>query len=342
MRAEEVLDIHLDLFARFNEPGNIITRLVDNAAVEAGLPTAENAEHGTVSASESFRAVLGEATTYRVRESVTDAIRPTAESHSDDMVAGHFPPPHPMGVAVLEKPFAFTENSGREQLVHVITWVPLAYIDSTSDSEPRFGTMALLWNDANREPDYYSKVILRDAEKRGDLPRLRRGGLYFPIQFVHYFNELPAGQMIIEVKEVNKAQIRARGEVPQDLVVSIGRMIMGLWDLMGRIPEAPGALPGQEHVRKTAARRARNEGLTSPTVCEVALHSPRRRVEPDPDRTPGTRAPVEHRVHVREHTRQQAYGPGRSLRKTVTIESYEYGPEDPPDYRPPHRVYRVG
>ena len=35
---------------------------------------------------------------------------------------------------------------------------------------------------------------------------------------------------------------------------------------------------------------------------------------------------LDHQVNVRGHTRQQAYGPGRSLQKTVQIAPYSKGP----------------
>ncbi|WP_297740799.1 hypothetical protein [uncultured Tessaracoccus sp.] len=60
--------------------------------------------------------------------------------------------------------------------------------------------------------------------------------------------------------------------------------------------------------------------------------------KPTPERSEPTGRHITCRYVVREHTRQQAYGPGRSLRRTITVPAHVRGPEDAPLK---HRNYRV-
>jgi hypothetical protein len=48
------------------------------------------------------------------------------------------------------------------------------------------------------------------------------------------------------------------------------------------------------------------------------------------DRTPSGRARPDHRFWVSGHERNQAYGPGRALRKTIVVDPFLKGPEGAP------------
>ncbi|MDG4834840.1 hypothetical protein O7627_36850 [Solwaraspora sp. WMMD1047] len=82
-------------------------------------------------------------------------------------------------------------------------------------------------------------------------------------------------------------------------------------------------------IRKAYARAHRE----LPEVRLVGIKpasSPPRRTGPATTHTPGGRAKPDHRYWVGAHTRNQAYGPGRSLRKEIAIDPFLKGPQDAP------------
>lgn len=328
---EEILDVHLMLIDRLTRDPALRT-LVNASAREVGLPTVDRGSYD-MSAATSMGVMLKEADTFRVCDTVSEAILDVAATHADDMTCDAFEPPELMGCAVLDKAFEFPDINGVIMAAHVITWVPLAIINEDNEEDIRFGYMVLLWNDANRAPDYFSEKIIRTSKVEGTYQQLLGTGMILPIQFLYFYPGAPAGPLWIETKGRRQPSL------------SLGRALMGLWDLMGRVPEATGEgkRSGEVHVRRTTRKRAAR-AIREPRVREVAYHSPRRPTPEREEKPKGEgrqRAPLDHRVVVRKHKRMQAYGPGRRLRREIEIESYEYGPENPPDYVPPKRVYRV-
>lgn len=328
---EEILDTHLAIIERLQNSPELRT-LVNASAREAGLPTVDRGDYDMSSAT-SMGVLLQEADTFRICDTVSEAMIDVAGTHPADMTCDAFEPPKLMGCAVLDKAFEFPDINGIIMAAHVITWVPLAIVSTENEEDVRFGYMVLLWNDTHREADYFSQKIIRDAKERGTYQELLSTGMILPVQFVYFYPGAPAGPLWIDTPGRKQPSL------------SVGRCLMGLWDLMARVPESSteGEESGEVHVRRTVRKRAART-IRQPRVREVALHSPRRPVQEKPEGAEGegrTRAPVDHRVVVRTHKRMQAYGPGRRLRREITVESYEYGPENPPDYVPPKRVYRV-
>jgi hypothetical protein len=334
MRPGEVKDIHTGLVECLGTP--VLANMVNYAALAAGLPGADSSP----SSAESLYRMLGtrDAQTFRITEKVTEAIPGIVREHNDDMTMDAFKPPSLIGVAVLEKPISFVEPSGHVQLAHIIAWIPLASMKP--DGKAVIGNMVLLINDAGRQADHFAQKVTSEVSHNPEaVSRLRSAGGFFPIQFVFYFPFTSTGSAVQLVAKELKAEIRARDGQPVDEVPNLSRILLALWDLMSRIPEVDDEGFEPLHVERSAARRAQRAGLT-PAVREVALHPPRRR-PPDPDREHHARRALDHTVRVREHTRMQAYGPNRSLRKQIVISSYTYGPEDPPGHVPSTRVYRV-
>ncbi len=81
-------------------------------------------------------------------------------------------------------------------------------------------------------------------------------------------------------------------------------------------------------IRKAYARARRPQ----PQVRLVRIRPPRAADPPETTglRVPSGRATPDHRYWVSGHERQQPYGPGRSLHKTIYIEPFLKGPEDKP------------
>lgn len=87
--------------------------------------------------------------------------------------------------------------------------------------------------------------------------------------------------------------------------------------------------PADPAIRKAYGRAHR----PPPDVRVVRIKPLRSRPEltpTGPDHTPSGRAKPDHRYWVSAHKRNQAHGPGRSLRKEIDIDPFLKGPEDAP------------
>lgn len=359
--ADDVLDVHIALVDKLRHSKQL-RALVNNAAKEVGLPH-EDRKVGRIlnrteqeqvaaaaaaagippilsaeeagfrpSATTSLALTLPHAETFRLWQPTVDEIYNVAESHGDDITTDAFAPPEPTGVAVLDTPLYTPDQRGNEQLTHVIAWVPLAGI---VNGEAKFGTMVLLLNDISREADYYSKQILADAAKFPILGNeIAHAGHLFPIQFLYYLPGAPGGRLWVDID----ADRSPTGKPVQAL--SMGRLLLAVWDLMGRVPPAaePDTKPGEIALNRNTKRRAGRD-LARPRVREVAYHPPKR-ASRNPD-TVGTGKALDHQVTVREHKRLQPYGPGRKLIREITIREHVRGPENAPAPEPVKKVYRV-
>lgn len=359
--AEEVLDTHVALVDKLRHSKQL-RAMVNNAAKEVGLPH-EDVRIGRIldkteqrkiasaaaaagippilsaqeagfqpSATTSLALTLPHAETFRLWQPTVEQIYNVAESHPDDLTTDAYPPPEPTGVAVLDTPLYTPDRRGNEQLTHVIAWVPLA---GFVKGEAKFGHMVLLLNDISRQPDYYSKKILADGAALPLLGNeLAKAGHLFPIQFLFYLPGSPAGELWVDID----AEQSPTGKPGQAL--SMGRLLLAVWDLMGRVPSAPepDAKPGEVALSRNARRRASRD-LTAPRVREVAYHPPKRGPR-NPD-TVGTGKQLDHQVTVREHKRLQPYGPGRKLVREITIREHVRGPEGTETPEPVKRVYRA-
>ena len=277
---------------------------------------------------------------------LTDKIIETAEAYPEDVpVEARQLPNIPYGLAVLDKPLITTDSLGREEIMHMVTWGIILTVDSQSVEKERNPVVCyhvVMWNDARRQPDGGARDQAATWRKQGkDLTHDIRQ--LFPIRsFVFAFEHTTVGPMWANIPADIRARDEAEGFRPPEKAISTGRCLLALFDLMNRVPEPKeGDDTSAVTVGKSALRHAARAKVP-PAIRVVPFHSALARREPDPDRAKRTRAPVDHRVVVREHTRMQAYGPGRTLRREITIRSYEYGPEDPPGTEPPPRIYRVG
>lgn len=102
------------------------------------------------------------------------------------------------------------------------------------------------------------------------------------------------------------------------------RLAYTLWHLMGedQIVES-----SQVTRSKKAAKKRRQRPVDSPVT---VLHLRRPRVDTGDVDTDGSGRRITVRHKVRPHWRQQAYGPGRTLRRPILIAPHWRGPEDGP------------
>lgn len=297
---------------------------------------------------------VGEFTTTSVQQSETlwptadlvGKLIETAEAYPTDVaVTDEQLPDIPFGVAVLDEPLATIDALGREELVHVVSWGLIMIGDSAApgDAPPIPSFHTVMWNDARRKPDGGAREQIarwrREAPPGAPEPTSEIGWL-FPIRsFTFAPGRTIVGPMWAEIPDEYRERDERDGFHPPDLAISTGRCALALFELMNRVPARAEGETGPS-VGRSVVKQAVKAKVT-PSIRVMAYHSTPRR-SPDPGRPTKTRAPVDHHVHVRGHTRMQAYGPGRSLRREIEIEPYSYGPPDPEGYEQPHRIYRVG
>jgi hypothetical protein len=96
-------------------------------------------------------------------------------------------------------------------------------------------------------------------------------------------------------------------------------------------------------VTRAQQRQADQAGIPAPRTGVRIVDLRRRAVCLDPTTATGSRAAPDYRFNVRGHWRNQAYGPGRRLRKRIWVPEYLKGPEHLPVRRTPvaFRVHRV-
>lgn len=350
MKAYDVLETHLRLlrglsdtplteYAKWISRYDPFTKAFENSRVNLGGLTFGQFLHAGVA----------QAPTIWVTSDVIDEVDSLAQSYRvEEGVPSTVLPGIATGVAVLDKPIRYTEATGYRAIVHVVTWAMVLMGDHALE-EPVPAVQVMLWNDARREIDDSSRAQIDwwrgDGEYNAEY--IRKVEQLFPMrQFAFAPGHTKMGEYLFPVPEDARRKHRDNGYDPPERIVNNGRLMVALMELIGRMPEPDedGVLPPDAGltVGKSLTRRAQKAGIR-PRVVVAPLHQARGpRREPDPNREKGTRAPVGHHVTVRAHTRMQAYGPGRSLRKEIEIESYGYGPEDPPEYTPPPKVYRVG
>jgi hypothetical protein len=120
--------------------------------------------------------------------------------------------------------------------------------------------------------------------------------------------------------------------VPRETIVDGGDPLAGLiasWLIIAQQLTQDEPATVEPPIRKAYARARRQP----PEVRLIRIRPARSRPQyatARGDRTPGGRAKPDHRFWVSAHERNQAYGPGRALRKVIAIDPFLKGPEDAP------------
>ncbi len=342
MKAHEVLETHLRVLKALESPhfkhylGEVtredrITKAMDEDGSHLG---------------DFMLYAAAQAPTIWAKPDLIDEVLATAKGFADESpVDEESLPDDPHGVVVLDKPLIYMDAMGREEVVHVITWASLLMPNDVQETGFVRGWQVMLWNDADRQPDGATREQMNTWLREGKREYLDGSQHLFPVKgFVFAPHYTVIDKMRVPIPEDVRSRHRAEGYNPPRMIINNGRMALAVLDLVARQPEPGDAeqpAPETVTVDKATTHKAKTAGL-EPVVRLAPYHRHRRpRREPDPNREKRTRKPVEHKVHVPGHTRTQAYGPGRSLRKEIYIEGYSYGPEDPPDYVRPPTIYVV-
>jgi hypothetical protein len=120
--------------------------------------------------------------------------------------------------------------------------------------------------------------------------------------------------------------------VPHEALVNGSDPLAGLvasWLIIAQQLTQDEPAPVDPPIRKAYARARRQP----PEVRLIRIKPTRaepRPAEPASERTPTGRAKPDHRYWVSAHPRNQAYGPGRALRKEIDIDPFLKGPEGAP------------
>jgi hypothetical protein len=337
MDARDVLHQQADLLARMDRPE--MARLV-RGALEEGQP-ADKREGATAEAIASITGALqfGEAfhveanmTALAVRRSLVDVMGTTTFDE-------HLPPSQ-AGVMVLEEPIRAPELRGRQQFTHLITWTRMWHLKTK-----RRGLVITEWNDIDREPDEVWRALREPVRPDEDLPAdwqpwddedetmwRARMGRWSLICIWAVSADQRLGPAWLHPTQADTERLAKLGIQASSSLNKL-RVMCALWDLMGEtihVERRDAPLP-------RASRRAAQRAKIRPRVQVVTLR--RRAPEPDGPTEPTGRH-VTVRYPVREHVRNQAYGPGRKLRRKIVIAAHERGPAGAP-YSMTQKIYNL-
>lgn len=323
MRPADVLQRHVDLHETLADVHGMQTMIAtmveqDGRSRESGYEVAR-----------AIRRHLETAETYIVEASMNDEILRCTEHDIDGRVpfGQQMAPPSHSGFLVFAEPLVIREIRSRKQLIHTITW------GTTLDARGEKGMLITFYNDTSREPD---EVIL------SGLPQVE----------IDVSMQICAGwsvvltQLVSDQQKPGPSRIFPTPEKVKEVVATgIGRplyeghvnflhLVLATWKLMSETIDCGEART--EYPDRPTARRAKRANVNKPEITVVTLRRLRRRTM-----NPGNGEPLKWRSTVKEHYRNQAWGPGRQLRRRILIEEHERGPEDAPHKPAKPKVIRL-
>lgn len=314
--ATEVLALQAELVQRL--PG-ALGRYLEGVLVDGKSLNAESAEGLGGATAEG----LAMARAYRVQENMTEAIWERARQIPAGARIGRLDdvgdptaiaPPRGFGFVVLEEPLRFREAMGFDTFMHVLTWTSFV-----SDDYTRQGWLVTGYNDRYREPDQVLESY-PGYEERFDLRRHEEFfGRWAPVGGWFLLSGREMGPLSFPATQAQKEKAFRLGCKVNEENLNVGVVTAALWLLLGETVPAPHrdtVEVSEEHVPKTARRRASREGLNDPTVSTVVLRRERR-----PTANPGTGKPQQSRVWVEGgFTRRYWVGPkGKQVAVTRRI-----------------------
>lgn len=328
MRPDLVLRRHLDLYEIFADSTMkkmFVTMLnVSGRTREAGYDIAG-----------AIHRYLAVAKTYVVEANMNDEITRVAENELDLRVpfGANVAPPSPSGFFMLARPFSTKEVRHQTQLIHAITWGVV--VDTRGDR----GVLIGLFNDVTREPDeVVIKAIATDPRGGRQQDRwdrfVRLSAGWSPVDVHLVADTARIGPRRIYPTEDKIAEVLRDGDRPLiEGHVNVLHLVLATWKLMSETIDHGEATV--EQPPRPLARRARRAGKT-PDITVVTLRRLRHRTK-----NPGTGKPLTYRQEIGGHHRNQAYGPGRALRRKIWVDSFWQGPKDAPVRQPKAKVSRL-
>lgn len=242
---------------------------------------------------------------FRVSREMTRMVAYAAGAMADDEQILPEDVPTPWGMAYFDGGLQVFDTKGQEIIIHWIVWAPAQFKASQGFEVEESGVVYWSFNDMIEGPDRFGREILNSWGKRTKAAAGRWG--YVSMNHVAYGKRV--GPVMLGGKE---------GPEPASNTL---RYLLALWAIsqqeIADVTEHK-AVPQQKGMLKRAK--------IQPRVSTIAL---RRRASHH------IHAEGEGHVHqvrypVRGHWRNQAYGPGRALRRRIWIADQWRGPEDAP------------
>lgn len=309
---DDVLHQQVDLLVRLDDPH--FQELLRNT-LRYGMTNkdllARNVEEGVIGA-------LAEATPYRVRADVMPLIVAAARAYRDDDLTRETLPTR-CGFARFEEPLDIYDVHGMRMLAHVVTWGPVRV---AFQNQTIAGTLAVLWNDLNTEPDHYAREMFEKFNER-DVRELC--GRWSTVGATILVPSVPiGGQMLTsEVSDGTEAEF-----------TNTFRLLNAFFDMLTQRIVVTGDEVPHRGARKRAARAGLREASAVRTV------TLRRRVREGASTGEHVDGDVQWtcRWVVSGHWHRYRVGPGRERVERRWVEAYVKGPDDAP-LRPRLTVY---
>jgi hypothetical protein len=307
MRPTQALDVHAALTAATKAPQmkNLIWWLTKNRSKDLGDIVATQVKA---------------ATTYHISSKVSDLVKTRAKALRLTAKFGTFEPPTKLGCLVFDEAIPVSSADGLIQHAHMLSWGPSRIF--TEEAEEKHATLISVWFDNNRSTEDARAYVLGKLPQQDANKVIQKLGGFLPIGFIPLSRDDRIGSdPVASVLTLDAPKPTGDTNVNAAVTTAI-RFTCAIWDLMGETLAAI-VREGPE-IKRDARRRARKVGL-APRVTVVQL----RRREPAAETGMGT--PLDHRVEVRGHWRNQPYGPRNSPEyKRIWIKDHVKGPKHAP------------
>lgn len=316
MRPEQVIDSQVDLYKRIIETPVFRESLVKTLQAQSGQDATTRAVVEAMS--EHIKAAYA----YRVTEEMSDLVRRSADLLNEEDVIDIPLAPTGCGFVRFEKSLTLVDSRQKPMNVDWLSWGPASV--RRPNGRMGSGVFISLWNDL-RKPDMIAQLVMSDEKSRVVRQVAGDWGFIGGALMLHGDNLGPArialdSEDVTEIAEIYRETHPAlAGELGP--YTNVKRWVHALWLMLNQtITEVE-----EEHVRSTAAKRARFVGVPG-RVTVVRLRRVERPYQSD------EHGPVawSHRWYVRGHWRWQAYGTNRSERRRIWVNPFIKGPADKP------------
>ena len=310
----QVLDSHLDLLHRFDDP-RFVTSQVTNVLSDLydchdydnlAQATAEQIEMAEAVAGVVMRDNVRAAFTYKVTEDmVALLLHAAALLDESDLFDLDLAPTH-SGLVHFDQPIPVLVGSGKHQLVHWLLWGPFA------------SGGLLVWFNDHREPDEPARQVDEDPRSSDHRTIVGRWNC-IAVQKAQVDDVLGAPELVTSEEAIE--ELRAEGHDPPGHATNRARIVQALWLLLGQTVTTTTKEPVERATRRRAERIE-----VEPVVSVIRL----RRPDHIPHADGESDVEWSRRWLVRGHWRWQPCGPRRSERKRIWVHPYVKGPEDAP------------
>lgn len=320
MKPADVLQRHVDL-TEYIQASTLRDLMVNLGRYANGYTDAEG--HDIVNV---LTKGLKMAETYVVEPVMMPEIMACSANEIDDSLpfGEQVAPPSPYGFLYFPDPIRHVERRSRNQFIHVLVWC------ATRDRHDDHGFSMAMFNDVRREPD---EIMLGELSDHQITELISRAGGFSPVGLTVIGNSGKLGPYRIYCTPEERKMVRDDGDTPTAYTINMSHVVLATWKLMGETIDYGESTT--ETPERAAARRAKRAGV-KPEVTVINLRRLRHRTK-----NPGTGKPLEWRQTIPGHWRNQAYGPGRKLRRRIWIDEFEQGPEDAPQRPTKRKVTRL-